>query len=152
MYKVVVNKLVLKEGGQQFLDCFYDITTDFFLLLLVGDDDGQTKRAFFEKGRTTGEYTVYLSKNNTRVLYERAFEFSSNAIQLRLSFILVKNAMDKVMNLAKIQQLITSKNSKGKCYELLSCHLSNHLLFKNQSTMINLENKILEMKITVKKM
>lgn len=149
MYKIVVNKAVLKNGCQEFLEEVYDASIDFYLLLLVHDNLGRTKRAFFEKGRAAGEYMLYLSKNNTRVLHQKAYEFNSMNQMLNLSFILAKSSIDRGMDIAKIEELITNQNAGSNCIELLSFAFSSRVLSGGESTRISFENKILALKFEV---
>ena len=149
MYKIVANQVVLKNGCQEFLEDIYDTSMDFYLLLLVRDNLGRTKRAFFEKGRAAGDYMLYLSKNNTRVLYQKAYEFNSMNQILNLSFILAKSSIERGMNIAKIEKLIANQNTGRNCIELLSFAFSSCVLSGDESTRISFENKILELKIEV---
>ncbi|WMX17564.1 hypothetical protein [Aureispira sp. CCB-E] len=104
MYKLEIEQLILKKDCNAFIKHFFDISMEFFLLLLVHQETFEL--AYLEKGSTLNDYVITLDSNNTRVLHNKNFEFKSNKDPLEFSLILLGNYRRLAMNRIKIKKLI----------------------------------------------
>jgi hypothetical protein len=107
MHQINIKKLILKKSCDAFVHNFYDVSIDFFLLLLVHqENEVPFKLAFFEEGTTFNNYILNLNPNNTRTLSSKNFEFELNNNSLKFSLILLENYTRQILSRAKMKKII----------------------------------------------
>lgn len=153
MYKLEIEQLILKKDCNAFIKRFFDISMDFFLLLLIHQETFEL--AYPEKGSTLNDYVISLNSNNTRVLYNKNFEFKSNKDPLEFSLILLGNYSPLTMNRTKIKKLIranafinTRDKNKGLIHQLLTVSLPVTILTKENT--IKFDNPTMSIHFSLK--
>lgn len=112
MHKLKIKKLTLKKDCSIFLKHFFDVSTDFLLLLLIHQDaEVSSKIAFLEAGTTFKDYSIHLDSDNTRVLHAKNFEFEFSKQHLEFSLVLLDNYKQLVLNRTKIKKLVYQNES-----------------------------------------
>jgi hypothetical protein len=156
MHEIKIKELVLKKGCDVFIKHFYDVSADFFLLLLI-HEEGEVpfKLAFFEEGTTFKDYTINLNSDNTRVLYSKNFEFELNEKSIELSLVLLENYKQLVLSRAKIKKLvyqnesINTKNRGILFHQIFKATIPINML--QQENTIKFDNSIINIHFSLKK-
>lgn len=143
MYEIKIEKLVLKKNYELLIKHFYDVSTDFFLLLLIHPRGEPFKIAFFKAGAVFRDYAINLDSDNTRTLGNKSFEFEHQQESLELSLILLENSAHQTLNLTKIKKLVhkyafrESKNTGIIFHQLLNIKIPMMLYQANDTIQFN---------------
>ena len=156
MDKITIKEFILKKGCDSFVYNFYDLSIDFFLLLLIHkENEVPLKLAFFEEGATFDNYAIPLNTDNTRTLFAESFEFKSDGGSLEFSLILLENYTHQTLSRAKIKKIIHqnsfifSKNKGIQIYELIKIKIPINILQYENSLSFN--NSIFSIQFSFKK-
>jgi hypothetical protein len=155
MHKIIIEKLILKKSYNTLVSNFCDVSIDFFLLLLIHQENEVTRLAFFEEEATFDNYVINLNTDNTRTLSDKIFEFEPPNNSLEFSLILLENSTRTNLSRAKIKKIIQQntllflKNKRIQFHELIKLKINNNT-FINENN-ISFCNSIFSIHFYLKK-